>query len=60
MSLHPLQRGADIQFLSAFPAEKELLYPPLTFLKPSPGRKPVRVDVAGATFSVVEAEPFIN
>ena len=28
------QRGADISFLSAFPAEKEFLFPPLTFLHP--------------------------
>jgi len=28
------QRGADISFLSAFPAEKEFLFPPLTFLYP--------------------------
>ena len=27
------QRGADIAFLSAFPAEQESLYPPLTFLR---------------------------
>mmetsp|Transcript_33406 Transcript_33406/g.78158 ORF Transcript_33406/g.78158 Transcript_33406/m.78158 type:complete len:105 (-) Transcript_33406:480-794(-) len=28
-------RGADISFLSAFPSEKEVLYPPLTFFKPT-------------------------
>lgn len=27
--------GADLSFLSAFPDEKEVLFPPLTFLKPS-------------------------
>ena len=27
------QRGADIGFLSAFPREKEILYPPGTFLE---------------------------
>ena len=26
--------GADLKFLSAFPHEKEYLYPPLTLLKP--------------------------
>jgi hypothetical protein len=30
-----MQRGADLQYLSAFPAERELLYAPLTFLKPT-------------------------
>jgi hypothetical protein len=28
-----LERGADISFLSQFPLEKEILYPPLTYLK---------------------------
>ena len=32
--------GADVQWLSAFPSEKEILYPPLTFLKPT-GRSQV-------------------
>ena len=27
-----LMRGADVSFLSAFPAEAEVLYPPLTQL----------------------------
>ena len=30
-----LEMGADIQFLSAFPQEAEVLYPPLTFLMPA-------------------------
>jgi len=60
-----MQRGADIQFLSAFPAESEMLFPPLTFLKPTKKN----VDVvkitphmwggggATVTFTVVEVEP---
>jgi hypothetical protein len=32
--------GADVQWLSAFPGEAEILYPPLTYLKPT-GRKQV-------------------
>ena len=44
-------RGADLSYLSAFPEEKELLYPPLTYLKPT-GRKQV---VSNCTF--VEVEP---
>ena len=32
--------GAELQWLSAFPNEKEILYPPLTYLKPT-GRKQV-------------------
>ena len=30
-----MHRGAPLQWLSAFPAEAELLFPPLTFLKPT-------------------------
>ena len=30
-----LEMGADIQWLSAFPQEAEVLYPPLAFLKPA-------------------------
>ena len=33
-----MQRGANLQWLSAFPQECECLYPPLTFLQPT-GRK---------------------
>lgn len=28
-----MQRGADLSFLSAFPSEAEILYPPLTYLE---------------------------
>ena len=34
-----MERGAPLQFLSAFPDEVEYLYPPLTFLEPVPGQK---------------------
>jgi len=30
----PMQLGADIQWLSIYPGEAEVLYPPLTYLKP--------------------------
>ena len=40
-------RGADIAFLSAFPAEEEYLFPPLTYLEPTPGGvQTLRVDEA--------------
>lgn len=53
-----LERGADIQFISAFPGEKEFLYPPLTFLKPTnPNKEPVEVMIKGSPFRVVEVEP---
>uniref|UniRef100_A0A7S3BDW3 NAD(P)(+)--arginine ADP-ribosyltransferase n=1 Tax=Haptolina ericina TaxID=156174 RepID=A0A7S3BDW3_9EUKA len=43
-----LMRGADVAFLSAFPSEKEMLFPPLTYLIPKyPGTKPMEVVVKG-------------
>mmetsp|Transcript_81613 Transcript_81613/g.162394 ORF Transcript_81613/g.162394 Transcript_81613/m.162394 type:complete len:129 (-) Transcript_81613:233-619(-) len=41
-----MNRGADITFLSCFPSEREFLFPPLTFLRPT-GRPPevIKVDV---------------
>ena len=44
-------RGPDISFLSAFPAEKEYLFPPLTYLKPTG-----RAEVVGQC-TVVEVTP---
>jgi len=35
-----MDRGADISWASAFPGEREFLYPPLTFMQPT-GRKEV-------------------
>ena len=49
-----MQRGADIQFLSAFPAEAEVLYPPLTYLQPT--GKIQEVKAGGRRFTVVEVE----
>ena len=45
--------ASDISWLSAFPGEKEVLFPPLTFLKPT-GRAEV---VEGYTF--VEVAPTV-
>lgn len=45
-----MERGADISFLSAFPLEKECLYPPLVYLQPT-GREEV-VDVGDAEAGV--------
>ena len=50
-----MQRGASIQFLSAFPDEEEVLYPPLTFLKPT--GKTMSVTFKGLLFNVVEVTP---
>jgi hypothetical protein len=50
-----MQRGASIQFLSAFPAEEEVLYPPLTFLKPT--GKQMSIPFRGRMITVVEVAP---
>ena len=52
-----LHRGVDLTFISAFPAEAEFLYPPLTFLRAT-GRKQ-EVELDEAKFVVVEVEPTI-
>jgi hypothetical protein len=52
-----MERGADLTFLSAFPGEREYLFPPLTYLQPV---KPVRkqtIALGGASFTVIEVEP---
>jgi hypothetical protein len=51
-----MQRGADLSFPSAFPGEAEVLYPPLTFLKPQ-GNGIQTLFVDDATFDVVDVEP---
>ena len=50
-----LERGADLQFLSAFPGEKEICYPPLTHLRPT-GRKQ-SMQIEGVEFRVIEVTP---
>ena len=61
-----MQRGADVSFLSAFPAEAEILFPPLTFLEPKSGDdgKPRKVEVVeeggvrvAITFHVITVVP---
>jgi len=48
-------RGPDISFLSAFPAEAEFLFPPLTYLQPTGRTQKVAVD--GTTFDVIDVRP---
>jgi hypothetical protein len=52
-----VQFGATLQWLSAFPAEKEVLYPPLSYLQPT-GLTQL-VEVGGHKFTVVEVQPHI-
>ena len=53
-----MAHGANLQWLSAFPAEAEVLYPPLTYLHPT-GRTE-RVTVGKNSFVVVEVEPSMS
>jgi len=53
-----LERGASLQFLSAFPGEVEYLYPPLTFLDPT-GKVETITTTCGVKFSVIEVQPRI-
>ena len=49
-----VNRGADISFLSVYPEEREVLFPPLTYLKP------VKVEarvIKGKKFIVAEVVP---
>jgi hypothetical protein len=50
-----MARGADISFLSAFPGERETLFPPLTYMRPT--GKLEQVQVGKRSFTVVEVKP---
>jgi len=47
-----LQRGADLQWLSAFPNESEVLFPPLTYMQPNGKTQVIEID--GYHFTIVE------
>jgi len=57
-------RGPNLEFVSAFPKEREVLYPPLTRLKVSPGwERPIEVQYRNeeqrirAKYTVFQVEP---
>jgi len=50
-----MERGCSLAFLSAFPAENEILFPPLTYLRPT-GKTEV-LSVERILFTVVELVP---
>jgi hypothetical protein len=53
-----MERGASIEFVSAFPAESEWLFPPMTYLRPSGKTLTAR---CGATeVTVVEVVPNLS
>jgi len=61
-----MDRGADIAFLSAFPSEREYVYPPLTYLKPTGKLETIHV-AAGevgdgspeTSITVLEVQPHV-
>ena len=53
-----MERGASIQFISAFPQEEEVLFAPLTYLRPTDKEQAVfHLPSAGNTLTVVEVNP---
>ena len=48
------ERGADLAFLSAFPEEREVLYPPLTHLLP---RRKQTVLTSRGSYTIIEVKP---
>ena len=50
-----LQKGVDISSLSAFPHEREFLYPPLTFLNPV--GEPIVIETLDVTYKVIDVQP---
>jgi hypothetical protein len=51
-----MTQGAHLSWLSCFPHEQQLLYPPLTLIRPLPGKRSW-LRRGGTLFTVVEAEP---
>ena len=51
-----LQRGADLSYLSVVPSEKEYLYPPLTFLKPT--GDVTELSYGNIKYTVIDVVPF--
>ena len=49
-----MSHGADISFLSVYPGEKEVLYPPLTYLRPIRLYKEL---IGNTWYQVAEVEP---
>ena len=52
------ERGADVSYLSCFPDESEILYPPMTHLRPT--GKQVVEHVDGATITAVQVAPTLE
>ena len=53
-----LTMGADLKWLSVFPGESEILYPPLTYLQATGRTQTVQCD--RYTFKIVEVQPHFS
>ena len=58
------RRRPDIMFLSAFPAESEYLFPPLTYLRPEADvtgerKAPLTLNVMGKKITLINVIPRI-
>jgi hypothetical protein len=49
-----LAHGADLQWISVFPGEAEVLYPPLTFLRPTGRIQEVVSESSSCAVTVIE------
>jgi len=61
-----MDRGADIAFLSAFPSEREYVFPPLTYLKPTGRTETIQIDAGEVgsgspetSITVIEVQPHV-
>ena len=52
-----INTGVNLEWISAFPEESEILFPPLTYLQPTGRRQTVEID--GMHFTIVEVQPTI-
>ena len=55
-----LKMGAKLSWLSTFPNEAEVLYPPLTFLQPTGRMQSVTSEVSGAQVTIMEVTPDLS
>jgi len=55
-----LKHGADLSWLSAFPGEAEVLYPPLTYLLPTGRMQELKSESSGRLITVIEMEPDLS
>ena len=50
-----MDRGVDLTWVSAFPHEREFLFPPLTYMR-AVRNEPIVVQVGGVTYQVIEVK----